>query len=169
MANNAAEGNRILILNAKREETKRKQQRDRDSIHEANKVRVSNIDAQFTSKTDNVDDLLVQNTVGLVSAKEFSKRRASPAPARPSPRGKADTGWQALRIPAGVSCARQGRPASQPAAGRPGQSTQPPRRAGRSTWRRSWRKSACGWRRSCARQALPPPPRTQRSPSPLGR
>ena len=54
MANNAAEGSRILQLNAKREESKRKQARERERVHEENKVRVSNIDSQFTSKVDNV-------------------------------------------------------------------------------------------------------------------
>lgn len=75
MANNAAEGTRILALNAKREEQKKQQEREREKIRKDNQVNISNIDQQFMARTDTVDDVLVQNTVGLVTKEQYVAKR----------------------------------------------------------------------------------------------
>jgi hypothetical protein len=75
MANDSREGNRILALQAKRVEDKKNQELEREAIRKKNAVNVGSIDSQFLSKTDNVDDVLTRNTVGLVTLDQYRQKR----------------------------------------------------------------------------------------------
>ena len=75
MANDSREGNRILALQAKRVEDKKNQELEREAIRKKNAVNVCSIDSQFLSKTDNVDDVLTRNTVGLVTLDQYRQKR----------------------------------------------------------------------------------------------
>ena len=76
MANSGREANRILMLQAKQEEKKKQDEEARKKVHEENTVRIGSIDSQFEAKSTNADDILVQNTVGLVSLADYRKTKS---------------------------------------------------------------------------------------------
>eukprot|EP01043_Picozoa_sp_COSAG02_P041015 COSAG02_NODE_3366_length_6865_cov_21.795300_2_plen_333_part_00 len=76
MANSGREANRILMLQAKQEEKKKQDEEARKKVHEENTVRIGSIDSQFEAKSSNADDILVQNTVGLVSLADYKKTKS---------------------------------------------------------------------------------------------
>ena len=75
MANSGAEGIRIMQLQAKQEKKKKEMADERKKVHEENTVRIGSIDSQFNSSSTNADDMLVQNTVGLVSLADYKKTK----------------------------------------------------------------------------------------------
>ena len=75
MANSSHESGRIRSLNAKREEEKKHQERQRELIRKDNQVNLGSIDEQFLARTDTVDDVLVRNTVGLVTKEEYVNKK----------------------------------------------------------------------------------------------
>ena len=75
MANSGMEANRILRLQAKQAEEKERQAKQREQIRKENEVKIGSIDSQFESKSVNVDDMLVQNTIGLVSLAEYQQKK----------------------------------------------------------------------------------------------
>jgi protein FAM50 len=75
MANNAGEGMRAQRLVQKREEEKKQQQKEREQIRKDNAIHISSIDQGFVTKIDRVDDILVQNTVGLVTLDDYRKKK----------------------------------------------------------------------------------------------
>ena len=76
MANSGREANRIMQLQAKQEQKKKDQAEERKKVHEENTVRIGSIDSQFEAKSTSADDMLVQNTVGLVSLADYKKTKS---------------------------------------------------------------------------------------------
>ena len=76
MANDSRSGGRQLILNRQREQNLKEQERERSQIRKDNAVNISTLDQQYLSRSDTVDDVLVANTVGLVTLDQYKQKKA---------------------------------------------------------------------------------------------
>ena len=76
MANDSRSGGRQLVLNRQREQQLKDQEREREQIRKENAVNISTLDQQYLSRSDTVDDVLVANTVGLVTLDQYKQKKA---------------------------------------------------------------------------------------------
>ena len=75
MANDSRSGGRQLVLNRQREQQLKDQEREREQIRKENAVNISTLDQQYLSRSDTVDDVLVANTVGLVTLDQYKQKK----------------------------------------------------------------------------------------------
>eukprot|EP01135_Chromosphaera_perkinsii_P001005 Nk52_evm19s156 gene=Nk52_evmTU19s156 len=71
----SSEAGRAMAIVKKREEEKESFERQKEKISRENEKSVRDIGQKFASTYDNVGDLLIKNTVGLVTRDEFTKKR----------------------------------------------------------------------------------------------
>ena len=63
-------------MNRQREQNLKEQERERSQIRKDNAVNISTLDQQYLSRSDTVDDVLVANTVGLVTLDQYKQKKA---------------------------------------------------------------------------------------------